>query len=380
MVNDSQEFINRFSQVPKYVKLAEQFRSQIVSGEFSPGDRLPSFAELRDQLGVGQSTLERAYLLLEEESLITREPGRGIFVAPPRHRQRTGTIGLFGVTPEKAEHPYFARLVSGVQYAASIAGMELLLLNNEQTIRPERLDGVVIYSYLPDLIFKRLPANLPRVVVLYPTREAPCVLADDFGGAHAATRHLLSLGHRRIAYLSAPSNEAIYRERLKGYHAALREAGIEPQARWVQAIASEEITAENPAHISLPVRGRAQMAEWLQNGFHELRCTALLVHNDDVAMGVLQALAEIGISVPHDLSVMGFDDTFYSRMLSPALSTVRVPLAEIGTRATELLQAQMEEIESGIDPRKILDYKPELLETPVVVRESTAPPPSHSCS
>ena len=118
MKKEARQIVDRYSSAPKYMKLAEEFRLRIQNGELQPGDRLPSFVELREQLGMGQSTLERAYALLEQDALIYREAGRGIFVALPSRRPQTGVIGLWGITPVKAEHPYYSQLLSGVQQAA----------------------------------------------------------------------------------------------------------------------------------------------------------------------------------------------------------------------------------------------------------------------
>lgn len=359
----------RPTDVPKYLDLAAQFRQQIAAGELAPGERLPSFASLREQLGVGQSTLERAYALLEDEMLISREPGRGIFVAPPRRRARTGVIGLIGVTPEKAEHPYYARLLAGVQTAAHQNDSQVLLLNDALPVRAELLDGLVIYANRPHRVLEQLPADLPRVVVLFPTDEAPCILADDFGGAQAATRHLIELGHRRIAYLLSDANFEIYRERLSGYRAALLGSSVEPQAAWLHIFGELE-TPVQPSYLGLAIQGREQMKSWLSDGFLGLGCTALLAHNDEVAIGALQTLSEMGVSVPAQLSVIGFDDARYSQIHAPSLSSVRVPLDEIGARATQIIFEQHQNEFNSTRSR----HQPETLPTLVVARESTVPP------
>ena len=360
---------------PKYLDLAAQFRQQIAAGELAPGERLPSFAELREQLGVGQSTLERAYALLERESLISREPGRGVFVAPPQRRPRTGVIGLIGVTPEKTEHPYYARLLAGVQTAAHQNDSQVLLLNDALPVRAELLDGLVIYANRPHRVLAQLPADLPRVVVLFPTDEAPCVLADDFGGARAATRHLIELGHRRIAYLVSDANFEIYRERLGGYRAALLEAGIAARPEWLRLLGEIDNSIQ-PSYLALAKQSREEMRSWLCDGFADLGCTALLAHNDEVAISALQILREMGVKVPDQLSVIGFDDARFGQIHAPSLSSVSVPLDEIGARAARIIFEQLQ----NEPPRQPARHKPERLETPVIARESTAPPTADSIS
>jgi DNA-binding LacI/PurR family transcriptional regulator len=380
MKKDARQIVDRYAAIPKYMKLAEEFRLRIEKGELQPGDRLPSFVELREQLGMGQSTLERAYALLEQDALIYREAGRGIFVAIPSRRRQTGVIGLWGITPVKAEHPYYSQLLSGVQHAAHGSGKEVLLLNDTQPLRSERLDGIVVYSSRPHLALERIVDCLPRVVVMTPTHETPSVVADNYGAVKAAMRHLFDLGHRRIAYLLARRNDETPRLRLDGYYDALREEGIVPDTRWLRTPTEEPSLSPDDIFRSFIVWGRNQMQEWLADDWDELGCTALLAQNDDAAIGVIQALTEAGRKVPDDLSVVGFDDTRVAQLFSPSLTTIRVPLREIGAKATSILIEQMNDdhlISKSVPENNgegdMPNFPPCIMETPLIVRDSTGP-------
>ena len=114
---------------PKYERLADDLRGQMSEGVLRPGDRLPTFREMRENFGATPTTVERVYRLLEGEGLIVRSQGRGVFVAATPARIATGVIGLSGATfARRLSHPYFAHLMEGVHEAAARAGREILVL------------------------------------------------------------------------------------------------------------------------------------------------------------------------------------------------------------------------------------------------------------
>lgn len=318
----------------KYARLAEMLRRQIAGGQFAPGDRLPSFSEFRAEHGVTISTVEKVFTILEREGLIERFRGKGVFVA-----QRQTTLKCIGFLSRPLARldwtSYWTHLVEGIQDGAHAAGYKIMLVNPDlPTAWNEGLGGVITHEHQredpPQL---RVPT--PRVCVLSPSKSFASVVADDYGGVHQAVEHLLQLGHRRIAYLSAD----VYwwqQQRVSGYLDALREAGIVPEERWLRAIDCR----------MLPFRERAAdaMRDWLKSDWRELGCTALLCYNDGAALGVMEVLQEYGIRIPDELSLIGFDGTILCETASPKLTTVQVPLREIGLRAVRVL---IEQIEAG---------------------------------
>ena len=313
--------------IPKYVAIAERIRRDIAGGILRPGDRLPSFAEMRAELGIGQGTLERVHLLLEKENLIVREANRGVFVAEARQRTRSGVLGICGTHSLGRNFVYETKLLQGVQGIVSQAGLELRLLSESAT-GWDKVDGVLHYYGSGKLAYR--PPEMPNVSLLIPRAGFHCVLADDAGGTQAATRHLLDLGHRRIALLTT-REQNFHARRLAGYEKALRAAGIEPQAEWVRPIISFE---RQYGYIG---SGCATMRDWLQNGWRDLGCTALLAQNDDTAIGVIRACYEAGIAVPEELSVVGFDGAEAAEWFLPRLTTMQVPFQGIGERGAQLL-------------------------------------------
>lgn len=173
----------------------------------------------------------------------------------------------------------------------------------------------------------------------------------------AATQHLLSLGHRRVAYLGGPAMAVCNQARMHGYRAAMEAEG----ARVPEAYARPgEFTYESGLLGAAALLGLDEPP------------TAIFAGNDEIAVGVVETARGRGLRVPEDLSVVGFDDTSLARMASPPLTTVRQPLREMGGAAlrTALRLANGEKVES---------HHIELA-TELVVRASTAPPPEESLS
>ncbi|MFC0541835.1 LacI family DNA-binding transcriptional regulator [Kutzneria chonburiensis] len=202
-------------------------------------------------------------------------------------------------------------------------------------------------------------ADLPLVVLdplHLPHSEVNSVGSTNFAGGLAATQHLLSLGHRRIAYLGGPATAACNQARAHGYRAAM-EAAKAPVARGY--VRPGEFTYQNG------LLGAAALLDLAEPP------TAIFAGNDEIALGVIETARARGLRIPEDLSVVGFDDTLLARMASPPLTTMRQPLREMGRVAlrTALRLADGEKIES---------HHIELA-TELVVRGSTAPvssPPS----
>lgn len=357
---------------PKYWQLVEQFRQQIEVGLLKPGDRLPSYVEMRKNHGASRPTTERIHAVLEKEGLIMREAGRGIFVAEPRRQERRAVIGFGGSAFIIGDNPYAARIVQGVHETADKANVEILLFNKTSKVEWEKVDGVVICEMSPDPWVARLPPGMPSVVLLVDYNETSNVIADDKHGAYEATRHLISLGHRRIGYLCSsigtpeePVYHALSVERIQGYKEALAEAGIEVEAGWLRPMALRYFKQK------VIERGREGMEQWLEDGFKELGLTAILCQNDDAALGVIPILQEAGYSVPEDMSIVGFDGTELAEYCTPSLTTVEVPLREMSVRGTEILLRQ---IDQNLENSQAARIEKVILPPRLVVRESTAPP------
>ena len=350
----------------KYVQIAEALKADIVAGRLAPNDRLPSFADLRERYGATPATASQAYAVLERERLVTRERGRGVFVGAPR-RSRTGIVAVTGGCYARPHlWAYWSSLFQGIEEAAAKAGVEMLFTKlGSETMLSDKIDGVLLSEQFADATSRKLPSGLPCVSLLLPIEGVMSMAVDDYHGVRMAIDHLLALGHRKIAYLCEGYQGYWTRRRLCAYRDGLEEAGIARDARWLRSL-----PATLPGDCDFRLGGLNAMRTWLRDDWRELGCTALLVHNDDAANGALQALAEAGVHVPRQVSVMGFDGAGTDQMCIPPLTTIQVPLRQIGAAGMELLLRLIR----GETPESASGATCTLFPVRLIDRESTAPP------
>jgi DNA-binding LacI/PurR family transcriptional regulator len=353
----------RISGQPKYWRWAQELKRQIKNGELAPGDRLPSQAEMRDRYGVSRPLVERAHAILAEEGLIVREAGRGVFVAQPTRKKaaktRAAVIGCLscGVSlrHQREHRAYWSHLLDGIEAEAHAAGSQLLLFDHFSPGDAwEKIDGVLTTG---DAMPASLP-GIPSVSLLHPARESSSIVMDSAGGAQQAVQHLVELGHERIGCLMFTDNPLSLRK-IAGYEAGLRAAGIVSRPAWQRSL-----TEPGEANFDFMAYGERRVADWLNGDWRALGITALLCENDQTAIGAIAALFKAGLSVPCDVSVVGFDGTEISKYSHPALTTVEAPLEAIGRRGVQEVLLQIEERHSGV--REIV------LPTHLQVRASTA--------
>jgi LacI family transcriptional regulator len=283
-----------------------------------------------------------------------------------------GRTGLVGVTLPIVEAAYFAVIASGTAEALYEHDMRLVLCptlhqHEREVTLLDRLmhgttDGAVLM--LPEESNAELRAlqetGYPFVVVdprVQLDEGIPAVSAANASGARAATQHLLSLGHRRIGAITGPSDWMASTERLNGYRSALAAAGVLPTA---ELVIDSDFSIESGEAAAGPLLDLPE------------RPTAIFGFNDNVAIGALRAAAAHGLCVPDDLSVVGFDDSEQSGLVTPALTTVRQPLAEMGRMAVSLLLRLLD--------RQRVEAMSIELATRLVVRESTAAPVTASAA
>ncbi|HHY63236.1 MAG TPA: LacI family DNA-binding transcriptional regulator [Bacillota bacterium] len=221
------------------------------------------------------------------------------------------------------------------------------------------VDGLIMAGCDIDLdcirkaVFMGMPLVLVDNNIVEP--KVPCVMTDNTAGAREAVEHLISLGHEEIGFVSGPMTHSSLYERYQGYRQAMEANGLLVRSDMV--IAYEDVA-------DYDVNGGYKAAERLLK--RSPRPTAIFAGNDSMAIGVMKAAQELGLVVPDDLSVVGFDDIELAAHTTPALTTVRVHKRELGYHAARLL---LESIDG--DPDRI-PYKIAVC-TELIVRESTCP-------
>lgn len=354
----------------KYVVLANRLGAQVQSGVLKPGDRLPSILDLRNLYGVSQATAQRAYSILEREGLVVRRPSSGFFVADWQRMKRQYVLGM-SLPAKIHRHPYYERIVRGVQDVLSDEQVELHFFQENAVIRWEKVDGVILTT-LSRATYENLPVGMPTVSVLGELRSGMSVVADDKHGLELLVEHLLSLGHRRIAYLAAalvpfreldifhPQNGQY---RLDGYYNAMRAAGIEPDPAWVRPLRDPYQPMQRHE-----VLGQVAMTQWLNEDWNQLKCTALIAQNDETAVGIIDTLQSAGIRVPDDVSVVGFDGLDVAEYFRPKLTTIGIPLEEIGAQAARLLLRQIRMPLSALNASDITPREPQTMVLPSILK------------
>ena len=247
--------------------------------------------------------------------------------------QRTRTIGL--VVPDNA-NPFFSEVARGVEHAAYAQGYNVFLCNTDEDLPRERavlhsleekcVDGVVLCSSrLEDDELRTVIVRHPAMVLVNRRLQSEgygAVLVDDDRGGRIATEHLLRTGRRRVGFLTGPTASRSGRQRVAGYLAAFTAADLPRSSAWMHPCAPT-------------VEGGRQATRELLSGHPGL--TALLCYNDLVAVGALQACAELHLAVPEQLAIVGFDDIPLAALVTPSLTTCRAPRYELGCAAMRLL-------------------------------------------
>jgi LacI family transcriptional regulator len=274
--------------------------------------------------------------------------------------QRTGAIGV--VVPDITAI-FFAELVKEIEHVATQAGYSVLIGNSANSQQIEEfylsklvengIDGMILSSSTDP---ERLRIRSGAAVVAV-DRELPgfdLVASDHAAGARAVVQRLADLGHRRIACITGPRLMPVFEQRVAGYcdiaTPLLEREGIDP-ASFVRAEPLDGMRGIESATSLLEV---------------DERPTAIFATTDQQAIGVLRACADLGLRVPRDVSVVGFDDIALAQLVSPRLTTVRQPIAEIGRLAVERLLSRMGSPDTPPQRR--------LLPVELRERESTAAP------
>jgi alanine racemase len=315
----------------------------------------------------GRLNVDTASRIMEIASSLGYRPDP---VARMLTQRRTGTIGL--LTPQALasifSNPFFGMFSAGVAAVAEEAGYGLHFISPlhgslSRAIGRATVDGIVAIGLAADhpetAAIRR--AGLPMITVdSDPFEKLPSVDVDDEGGAKAAAEHLTGLGHRDILVIAieraehAPSGaEDVVSRRLQGYRAALEEVGV--AVRDEQLIVSPATFAGGVSAID-----RAWDAG--------RRPTAVLAMSDAIAIGAIRGLRDRGLSIPTDVSVVGFDDIELAQTTDPPLTTIHQPIRGKGEEAARLLLSVIGGRESTIGHRR--------LATRLIVRASTASVPN----
>lgn len=307
--------------------------------------------------GVRAATMARVQRAVAELNYVPNPNARSL---------RAGRTRLFGLIVSDVKNPFFPELIDAFESLACDRGIEVIFTHTNYD--PQRLqrcirrliersvDAIAVMTSEVDeaALDQAARAGVPVVLMNQGklAEKYPNVAVEYTTGFREALDHLLALGHHDIGFIAGPASLPSAQGRLNAFKAALRGHDLTVRAEW---IAAGDLRVEG---------GRSAMEKLLAR---RVRPTAVLASNDLMAAGALQATQNARIDVPRDISIVGFDDIPIASMVHPPLSTIRHPRREVATAAFDLLWKVLQ----GDAPSPVPILHPHL-----VVRSSTAPPPS----
>jgi LacI family repressor for deo operon, udp, cdd, tsx, nupC, and nupG len=322
----------------------------------------PTLADVAAAAGVATSTVSRAFSRPQRVNHRTRDRVLAVAeelgyvpnsTARALESGRTRTIAL--LVPD-ITNPFFSGVIKGAERGAAAAGLTLVLGDTAESATAEaqlirRLEGavdgfVISASRMTDDDLRAVGERTSVTLVNRATPGLGCVVADYDSGTRQIVDHLAAYGHRSFVFVGGPAESWSGARRWRGLQAAATEQGLE----------SRRIGPYLPTLMGGPAAADAILAAGI---------TAVVCHNDMLAIGLMRRLAERGRSVPDDVSVVGFDDVYGADFCHPPLTTLAERTEEAGLRAVELLVQQV--------PQRPVDAPTRVLPTRLVVRRSTGP-------
>lgn len=325
-------------------QIADQIRWLIVTSEIKPGVKLPPVRNLADQLGVNLHTVRAAYRLLEDSELITTRQGVGSVVLEysasaivSNNPVLTNTIGI--IVPD-LQNPFYPLLVNGVSRVANDQNVLVIISDTTEKVAlgnafvdmliSKKVDGILVSSFgtqpltddrFSDGDFFNFP--VPLVFIDRPHIRGYSVNLDARGAGFKTTQHLIDHGHRSIAVITGCLQVPTLCECYQGYREALDANGLVFDDRLGVEVQGFTYQEGYEAALELIHRGRLP--------------SAIFAAGDILAIGAMKALKENGIRVPEDVAIMGYNDIDVSDFVSPLLSSVTIPVREMGEASAKML-------------------------------------------
>lgn len=352
-----------------YEQIAETLKEKILNGDYVKDERLPTESDLADQFNVSRITSKRALEELKKEGLIYRVRGSGSFVSEiadykRRNKEeivRNGAKATAIIMPHHVTESSFAKSITGAVRAFEKAGFYSVVHSGVKNSEDERRiinkmyeDGIqgIIYYPVSDrenysLLNSLYLENYPIVTIDKYFESLPIsnVVADNYNGGYIATKHLTKLGHRRIGFVSDLSIESTtsIRNRYFGYAKALRDENLVEEKAFLMMGFTDEYHRKYNDKLYKDVIRHMQQSD----------ITGIVAVNDLVGAYLLKAAISMEVSVPDELSIIGFDDLEMSKHLQVPLTTIKQDFSEIGRRAAELVIKKIGEAEQTYEQIKL---------------------------
>lgn len=363
---------------PLYQQILEYLREKITSRQLLPGQQLPTEFELAEQFGVSRITSKRALEELEKEGYIYRKRGHGSFVSPSVIKTANNGIGkvVSIIFPYHSAEGWVMTYIKGAMDYLNPRGYFLSIHctggeNERDYLNQLTLDGVGGIIYYPSSTVKNIDIlttlcmnNYPVVTIDKYFDGIPLshVVSDNFNGEYMLVKHMVELGHRRIAYVCADTinNKSSLRDRYLGYCKALKDHGLE---------IDQEIIFLDYYTRMIEFKEESKQKEFLREKLKSMidsGVTAMLAENDVEAITIYKILTEIDVKIPQQVSLAGFDNIELLKHFELPLTTINQNFYEIGKRAAQLVVKSIEE--------KSYKYVREIIPVELIKGETTASP------
>jgi len=356
----------------KYLSIAEALKRDILAGKFESREKFPSEEALVRRFGTSRPTVERALRELKREGLLESRTGSGSYLTFAA-RNATGAIGV--ISPDYRNIDFFTRLCDAIAAEARANGYDVLLgdvsapeatsdrgrwaVSLAKAYAERRIAGVLLepVDLIPDsydatkkvldiLTAKRIPVTLlDRDYLPFPERSRyDLVGIDNLQAGYRIARHLLEGGARNLRFVTHPNYANTIRGRIQGVAQAVMDFGLKWKSEYVI-----EADPSNKSSIAKIIQGRSAP-------------DAFVCRNDPTAARLVQTLSKLGIAVPDDVRVAGFDDGEIARLMNPPLTTIRQPVKMIAEISVASLMQRIRN--PSLAPRAIL------VDTDLVVRST----------
>jgi GntR family transcriptional regulator of arabinose operon len=343
--------------VPKYLELKQEIINWIHSGQFAPGDQIPTEHEIAATFSVSRHTVRQAISELVHERWLYREQGRGTFlstISRTGDRLANEPSHVIGVITTYISDYIFPSIIRGIEKTLSPQGYSILLLSTHndfdmeakalQTILDKNVDGIIVEPTKsahqnPNIkqYFSLMENNIPFVMLHTSYEElcVPSVRIDDAEAARTITQFLIDLGHQRLGGVFK-SDDMQGKLRLKGFMQAIQKNHLPIIADSVGLY-----TTENRYDIA------REYVNALATAHDDKRPTGIVCYNDEISMDVISHLRNIGFRIPEDISVVSFDDSHWAEAGEVKLTSVEHPKFEMGVKSAELILKEIERIKLG---------------------------------
>lgn len=280
--------------------------------------------------GIAPETAQRVWATINELGYSVKSNSNG-------HTQAAVGLLIEQYSIPAISDMFYGEIIRGFQSEAERQGYQVVLSMFDRATGSldilkkgfaQKVSGFVVANdgdITPEMVMQLESPGIPIVLIEnhIDDHRLPCVLGDNFMAGYQVTRHLLNMGHRKIAILKGPTKYSSLVDRLRGSMAALAEAGLLPPPEWMPQPVSGH-----------PLKGYVQMKEILELPDYP---TAVIAISDKTAFGAMEAIREVGLRIPQDIAIAGIDNTVESAYTRPPLTTVHIPKFEMGVLALQKL-------------------------------------------